>query len=42
MHHNGYQILLVTDGKGWYQEKGKPAQLLKAGDVVVIRGGVKH
>ena len=20
IHHNGYQILLVTDGKGWYQE----------------------
>lgn len=42
IHHNGYQILLVTDGKGWYQEEEKTVQLLKAGDVVVIRGGVKH
>ncbi|AKP67300.1 cupin domain-containing protein [Companilactobacillus ginsenosidimutans] len=42
IHHNGYQILLVTGGEGWYQEFGKPAQLLKQGDVVVIHEGVKH
>ncbi|KRO18420.1 cupin domain-containing protein [Lacticaseibacillus saniviri] len=42
IHHDGYQILLVTAGKGWYQEEGQAAQLLKAGDVVVTHDGVKH
>lgn len=41
-HLNGYQILLATAGQGWYQEAGKPAQLLNPGDVVVIYAGVKH
>lgn len=41
-HMNGYQILLATAGQGWYQEAGKPAQLLNPGDVVVIHAGVKH
>ncbi len=42
IHHNGYQILLVTGGEGWYQEDGKSAQLLHPGDVVAIHEGVKH
>ena len=42
IHRNGYQILLVTDGEGWYQEWNKPAQKLKAGDIVKIFEGVKH
>ncbi|CAM3165467.1 cupin domain-containing protein [Lactiplantibacillus plajomi] len=42
IHHDGYQILLVTSGAGWYQEAGKPAQLLHAGDAVTIHEGVKH
>lgn len=42
IHHDGFQILLVTGGEGWYQEAGKPAQLLKKGDVVAIHDGVKH
>jgi quercetin dioxygenase-like cupin family protein len=33
---------LVTGGEGWYQEEGKPAQALKAGDVIVTHDGVKH
>lgn len=41
-HHNGFQILLVTGGEGWYQETGKPARLLKPGDVVVTHNDVKH
>jgi alkylhydroperoxidase/carboxymuconolactone decarboxylase family protein YurZ/quercetin dioxygenase-like cupin family protein len=36
------QILLVTEGEGWYQEWGKPAQALKAGDAVNIPAHVKH
>ncbi|HJA27812.1 MAG TPA: cupin domain-containing protein [Candidatus Limosilactobacillus intestinigallinarum] len=42
IHHDGYQILLVTSGQGWYQEAGQPAQKLQAGDHVVIPEGVKH
>lgn len=42
IHHKGAQILLVTDGEEWYQEWGKPAQRLKAGDVVNIPSEVKH
>lgn len=38
----GGQILLVTGGRGWYQEWGKPAQTLQTGDVVNIPAGVKH
>ena len=36
IHHKGGQILLVTGGRGWYQEDGKPARALAAGDVVNI------
>ena len=42
IHHKGGQILLVTAGRGWYQEWGKPAQELHAGDVVNIPPEVKH
>lgn len=42
IHHKGGQILLVTGGRGWYQEEGKPARELKAGDVVNISPEVKH
>lgn len=42
IHHAGGQILLVTGGRGWYQEKGKPARSLKAGDVVNIPPEVEH
>ena len=42
IHHTGFQILLVTAGDGWYQEEGKPAQLLKQSDLVAIHEGVKH
>lgn len=38
----GGQILLCTSGRGWYQEWGKPARELHAGDVVHIPAGVKH
>ena len=40
--HPGGQILIVTNGTGYYQEKGQPIQLLQAGDVVKILPNVKH
>ena len=45
IHHakqGGGQILLVTGGRGWYQEWGKPARELHPGDVVNIPPEVKH
>lgn len=45
IHHaksGGGQILICVRGRGWYQEWGKPAHALKAGDVVNIPAGVKH
>lgn len=38
----GGQILLCTNGRGWYQEWGKEARELFPGDVVEIPAGVKH
>ena len=40
--HPAGQILLITNGKGYYQEKGKPARLLTKGDIVVIPSHVEH
>lgn len=40
--HAGGQILLVTGGRGYYQEWGKPVQELHPGDVVQIPADVKH
>ncbi len=40
--HPGGQILLVTEGKGYYQEKGKQAQLIQKGDVVKIPPDAEH
>lgn len=42
IHHKGGQILLVTEGRGWYQEWGKEPQELHPGDVVNIGPEVKH
>ena len=38
----GGQILICTDGQGFYQEEGQPARILNPGDVVVIPANVKH
>lgn len=40
--HPGGQILIATSGKGCYQEKGKPIQVLNPGDVVAIPANVIH
>ncbi len=42
MHHKGGQILLVTGGRGYYQEWGKAPRQLYPGDVVNIPPEVKH
>lgn len=38
----GGQLLLCTEGRGWYQEWGKEARELHPGDAVEIPAGVKH
>jgi len=40
--HPKGQVLLVIEGNGLYQEKGKPAQPIKIGDVVNIPENVEH
>lgn len=45
VHHarkGGGQFLVCVSGRGWYQEWGKPARELHAGDTVMIPAGVKH
>jgi len=40
--HPGGQILIITDGIGYYQEKDKAIQILRKGDVVKILPDVVH
>ncbi len=40
--HPGGQILLATNGSGYYQQHGGPIQLLRTGDVVEIGPDVVH
>ena len=40
--HTGGQLLICTAGRGFYQEKGKPARELHPGDVVEIAPNVIH
>lgn len=42
IHHGGGQILLCTDGNGWYQQWGEEARALRPGDVVYIAPEIKH
>ena len=40
--HTGGQLLIVVVGRGYYQEKGRPARELLPGDVVEIAPDVVH
>jgi len=40
--HPGGQILLITGGTGYYQEKGSPKRTIKKGEVVKCPPGVPH
>jgi 4-carboxymuconolactone decarboxylase len=42
IHHAGGQILLCTDGEGWFQEDGLDPRKLLPGDVVFIKPEVRH
>lgn len=40
--HPGGQYLLITEGSGFYQERGKAVQVVRKGDVVKCMPGVEH
>ncbi len=40
--HRTGEILVVVEGKGYYQEKGKPPILVQKGDIVRIPKNVEH
>lgn len=40
--HPSNQILIVTEGVGYYKEEGSPRREIGIGDVVNILAGVKH
>lgn len=40
--HPGGQILLISEGTGYYQEKGKIKQTVRKGDVIKCLPGVEH
>lgn len=40
--HPSVQTLIVTEGEGWYQERGKEAVKLQKGSVIPIPVGVEH
>lgn len=40
--HPAGQILLMMDGIGYYQERGKPIQIVHKGDVIKCLPGVEH
>ncbi len=42
IHHGAHQILICVSGEGIYQEWGKPAIRLHAGDIIDIPEGAKH
>lgn len=41
-YHKGGQILLVINGTGLYQEKGKPVEIIKKGEIVKCPPNIEH
>ncbi|WP_158829803.1 cupin domain-containing protein [Mucilaginibacter lacusdianchii] len=40
--HPAGQVLMITEGTGYYQEKGKPVQVVHQGDIIKCAPGVTH
>lgn len=40
--HPGGQVLLITEGIGYYQERGKPIRIVHKGDIIKCAPGVEH
>ena len=41
-YHPGGQILIITEGIGYYQERGKPKRIVRKGEVIKCLPGVEH
>ncbi len=40
--HSGGQILMVTEGVGYYQERGTPKRIIRKGEVIICQPHVEH
>ena len=40
--HAGGQILMITEGVGYYQERGTPKRIIRKGEVIVCQPNVEH
>ena len=40
--HPGGQVLLITEGTGYYQERGKTIRIVHKGDVIKCAPGIEH
>jgi len=40
--HPGGQVLLITEGTGYYEERGKPIRIVHKGDIIKCAPGVEH
>ena len=40
--HPAGQVLVITEGTGYYQERGKPKQIVHKGDVIKCSPGIEH
>ena len=41
-HHSSVQVLIIVDGQGYYQERGKDPIIMKEGDVIRCEKGIEH
>jgi len=41
-YHPGGQILIITEGVGYYQERGMPKRIVRKGEVIKCLPGVEH
>lgn len=41
-YHPGGQILIITEGIGYYQERGKSKRIVRKGEVIKCLAGVEH
>ncbi|WP_378182368.1 cupin domain-containing protein [Aquimarina sp. SS2-1] len=40
--HSSPQVLIILDGQGYYQERGKKPIVIKAGDIVKCKKNIEH
>jgi quercetin dioxygenase-like cupin family protein len=40
--HSSAQVLIIIDGVGYYQERGKEPVLMKEGDIIKCPPGIEH